>query len=164
MTLYEISNTYTEFMNAIESGDIPEEAIADTLDGIQGDFNEKADNIACIIKNLSAESVAIKAERDALNERIKSKQHREEALKAYLSSSMEAMKIPKVETARNAISFRKSTSCFIADEEDFKQRHTDLCKKELVVTIPRADIAKMLKSGEEISGAELRTKQNLQIK
>jgi len=164
MTLYEISNTYTEFMNAIESGDIPEEAIADTLEIIQGDFNEKADNIACIIKNLSAEVTAIKTERDALNERIKSKQHREESLKAYLSYAMESMKISKVETARNAISFRKSTSCFIPDEEDFKQRHTDLCKKELVVTIPRADIAKMLKNGQEISGAELRTKQNLQIK
>lgn len=164
MKLYEISNTYQDFLNAVESGDIPEEAVADTLEGIQGDFNEKADNIACIIKNLSAEADAIKAERDALSERLKAKQNRANYFKQYLSSAMAAMKIQKVETARNAISFRKSTSCFIADEEDFKQCHTDLCKKELVVTIPRADIAKMLKSGEEISGAELRTKQNLQIK
>ena len=164
MTLYEISNTYKSFLDAVESGEIPEEAVADTLEGIQGDFYDKADNIACMVKNLSADVVAMKAERDALSERIKSKQSKADSLKHYLSESMKTLDIPKIETSRNAISFRKSTSCFIADEEDFKQKHTDLCKKEIVVSIPKADIIKLLKDGQEISGAELKVSQNLQIK
>lgn len=164
MKLYEISNTYKSFLDAVESGDIPEEAVADTLEGIRGEFNEKADNIACMIKNLSADVDAMKNERDSLSDRIKSKQSKIDSLKHYLSESMKALELSKIETARNAISFRKSTSCFIADEEDFKQKHTDLCKKELVISIPKADIIKLLKDGQEISGAELRVSQNLQIK
>ena len=164
MTLYEITDTYKNFMEMVETGEIPEEAIADTLEGLQGDFNDKADNVACMFKNLSANVTAMKAERDALNERIKSKQSKADSLKHYLSESMKALELSKIETARNAISFRKSTSCFIADEEDFKQRHTDLCNKEIVISIPKTDITKLLKDGKKISGAELKTSQNLQIK
>jgi len=164
MTLYEITDTYKNFMEMVETGEIPEEAIADTLEGLQGDFNDKADNVACMFKNLSANVTAMKAERDALNERIKSKQSKADSLKHYLSESMKALELSKIETARNAISFRKSTSCFIADEEDFKQRHTDLCNKEIVISIPKFDITKLLKDGKKISGAELKTSQNLQIK
>jgi len=164
MTLYEITDTYKNFLEMVETGEIPEEAIADTLEGLQGDFNDKADNIACMFKNLSADVTAMKVERDALNDRIKSKQSKADSLKHYLSESMKALELFKIETARNAISFRKSTSCFIANEEDFKQKHSELCNKEIVVSIPKADIAKLLKDGQEISGAELKVSQNLQIK
>lgn len=36
MTLYEISSTYAAFFAAVENGDIPEEAITDTLQGLSG--------------------------------------------------------------------------------------------------------------------------------
>lgn len=164
MKLYEISNEYQQFLEAIENGEIPEEAIPDTLESIQDDFKTKADNIACCIKNLKAEAEAIKAEREALDERAKSKTARAERLKCYLSAAMQNTGITKIETSRNALSFRRSSALFIADEEDFKQRHADLCKQEIKVTIPRAEITKMIKSGKDITGAELRTNQNLQIK
>lgn len=164
MKLYEISDTYQQFLSAVENGDIPEEAVLDTLEGIQGEFNEKADNIACCIKNLKAEAEAIKAERDTLDERAKSKLSKAESLRNYLSVAMQNTGITKIETARNSLTFRRSSSLFIADENDFKQRHADLCKKEIKVTIPRTEITKMIKAGEDITGAELRTNQNLQIK
>ena len=69
MKLYEISNEYNQFLQAVEDEEIPIEAVADTLEGIKGEFNEKADNIACMIKNQEAEMLAIKAEKDALNKR-----------------------------------------------------------------------------------------------
>jgi hypothetical protein len=163
-TLYEISDQYAAFLSAVESGDIPEEAINDTLESIQGEFQDKADNIACMIKNLEAEANAMKCERDTLSERIKSKQNQAERLKEYLSREMQKVGVRKFETARNAISFRKSTSCEIADEEKFKQEHPDLCKEKTVVSISKSDVMKRLKAGEAISGAELVVKQNLQIR
>ena len=164
MTLYEISNEYQQFLSAVEEGEIPEEAIPDTLESIRDDFQIKADNIACYIKNLKAEADAIKDERDKLDKRAKSKTAIADYLKRYLSEAMQRTGITRIETSRNALSFRRSSALFIADEEDFKQRHADLCKKEINVTIPRAEITKMIKDGKDIAGAELCTKLNLQIK
>ena len=31
MTLYELTTTFNDFLGAVENGDVPEEAIADTL-------------------------------------------------------------------------------------------------------------------------------------
>ena len=65
MKLYEISSQYNQFLQAVENGDIPIEAVSDTLEAIEGEFEDKADNIACLIKNKEAEMLAIKAEKDA---------------------------------------------------------------------------------------------------
>ena len=74
MNLYEISVDYRRFQEQVESGEIPEEAIADTLEAIEGNFDDKVDSIACIIKSLLAEAKEIKSERDALDGRMKQKQ------------------------------------------------------------------------------------------
>ena len=46
MTLYEIATDYKNFIEAVENGEIPEEAITDTLESIQSLLEDKADNIA----------------------------------------------------------------------------------------------------------------------
>ena len=164
MNLYELSDTYKNFLDLVEAGEIPDEAIADTLESLAGDLEEKADNTACAIKGYLAEATAMEAEAKVLKDRAESKKRRAEALKNYLSGALLSAGITKMETARNAMSFRKSTSVYIHDEEDFKQRHPELVKTEVKVTIPKSEIAKLLKDGTEIYGAELRSNQNLQIK
>ena len=164
MSLYEISTVYRQFMDLVELEEIPEEAIADTLEGIQGDFNDKADNIACVIKNLNAEAEAIKTEMSILDSRMKAKRNRANNLKQYLAAAMQKIGANKLETARNCLSFRKSTQLVIEDEINFMQKHADLCKSEIKITIPKADITKLLKSGQVITGARLVEKQNLQVK
>lgn len=64
MKLYEISENYRAFMAAVDAGEIPEDAVADTLDGIEGAFDDKADAIACLIKELRLEAAGIKTEAD----------------------------------------------------------------------------------------------------
>lgn len=162
--LYEIKAEYINLLNAIDAGEIPEEAITDTLDGLQGELNEKADSLACIIKSLNSDAEAISSECDNLAKRAASKKAKAEFFKQYLSGMMQAAGIKKLETPRSVLSFRTSSSLFIADEQDFIQRHSDLCKKEIKITIPKKDITNLIKSGNEISGAELVIKQNLQIK
>lgn len=164
MTIYELAAQYEDFARLVEDGDIPDEAIADTFALLDAEFDEKADALACIIKELAAEAEAIKAQETALKERRQRKESRGEYLRGLLSESMKRLDKAKIETSRNVISFRKSTALVIADEEDFKQRHRDLCQVEEVVKIPKKDITDRLKAGEEISGATLETRKNLQIK
>ena len=58
--LYEISGRYQAALDSLtDNPDIPEDAIRDTLEGLEGEFEEKAIAVAAAIKNLAAESAAI---------------------------------------------------------------------------------------------------------
>lgn len=166
MKLYELTNDYLAFMQAVENGDIPEEAIADTLEAITAGIEDKADSIACMLKTLDAECAAIKAEEARLAERRKAKENTAERMKRYLSETLQSAGIDKVETARNRITFRKSETVEIADDAfiEWAQKNRD---DLLTYSAPKAnktEIKKALKSGAEIVGAELRINQNIQIK
>lgn len=112
MTLYEISNIYSEVLDA----DIPDEALIDTLEGIQGDFKDKADNLACYIKSLKSDVIALKAEAKSLTERARAKENKTERLKEYLFACMRSANIQKIETARNKIQIAKKTPTLKACE------------------------------------------------
>lgn len=59
LSLYEITGKYQELFDLFDNADIDDEdaiqAYFDTLEAIEGEFNEKAENIAVFIKTLSAE-------------------------------------------------------------------------------------------------------------
>ena len=168
MKLYEISENYRAFMAAVDAGEIPEDAVSDTLDGIAGDFEQKADNIACLIKELRLEAQAIKEEADNLYARQKQKQARADWLARYLQANMQAMGNGKIETARNRITIKKNpVSCKIMDEDTvlgFLQLHgmADCYKQE--TTIKKRELLMRLKDGEEIPGAELDVSERIEIK
>lgn len=168
MKLYEIADTYRAFMAAVDAGEIPEDAVADTLDGIEGEFDQKVDNIACLIKELRLEAQAIKEEADNLYVRQKQKQARADWLSRYLQANMQATGNGKIETARNRITIKKNpVSCKILDEDTvlgFLQLHgiADCYKQE--TTIKKRELLSRLKAGEEIPGAELDVSERIEIK
>ena len=168
-TLYEISDQYAAFLSAVESGEIPEEAIADTLDAIDGEFTDKADNIACFIKSLLAEKQAIKAEIDVLNERAEAKQRKADKLTDYLYQMFKLSGKTKIETARNVMSIRKNPPRVeIDDEAAFigwaqTEHKTDfLTIKD--PTVNKTAVKEALKAGIEIPHAQLVSSEKLTIK
>lgn len=168
MKLYEITNDYLALMQAIENDEIPEEAIADTLEAIKGEIEVKADNIACLLKNLDADIMAFKAEETRLAERRKVKEKAHERLKQYLSDMLQRVNIGKVETARNNITFRKSEAVEV-DEAVFIKWATEQFNREDLITATytekanKTEIKKILKTGVEMPGVTLITKQNIQL-
>ena len=166
MKLYEIANEYLALVEAIENEEIPEEAVADTLEAITAEIEDKADNIACLMKSLNAEALAIREEEKRLAERRKSKERVAERCKQYLSDVLQKASIDKVETARNKITFRKSESVEV-DEESFLSWAMTNRDDLLIYSAPTAnktEIKKALKDGVEIVGAVLRVNQNIQLK
>ena len=167
MTLFELSQDYKEFLMALEIGAIPEEAIKDTLDSITSLIDDKADNIACIIKTLQAEAKMLKEQEDSFAERRKEKQKRAESLTKYLANMLLEIDRTKIETVRNKIYFTKSECVKIEDEEAFihwalKERD-DLLKFEA----PKpslTEIKKAIKSGDKFEGVSIEKRQNIQIK
>lgn len=167
MKLYELTNDYQALMLAIDNDELPEDAVADTLEAITAEIEVKADNIACLLKNIEADIAAIKTEEERLAERRKAKAKTYDRIKVYLSEELQKANVPSVETARNRISFRKSEQVEIADEIAFiewarKNRDDLLTYKD--PTINKTEIKKAIKSGAEVFGASIVSKNNIQIK
>lgn len=59
MKLYELTNDYQQLLAMLdEENDFPPEAIADTLESISAEIEDKADNIACMLKSIDADITA----------------------------------------------------------------------------------------------------------
>lgn len=168
MTLYELMSDYENFLIAVENGDIPEDAIADTLEAIEGTIDEKIDSIACMMKSLEAEEAAIKAEEDRLAQRRKVKTNTRERLKSYLSEMLLAMGKTEFESARNKISFRKTPGKVVLDDEkafiEWASQNDDSLLTYGKPTVNKTAIKEAIDSGKEIQGAKIVVGKNLVLK
>ena len=100
MTLYDIADNYRSFFDAVEAGEIPEDAIAGTLEAINGEFDNKVDNIACMIKNWLTLANGQREEAKKLMDLAKDNEKRAEHWKDWLTMCMTMAGKKKVETTR----------------------------------------------------------------
>lgn len=112
MTLYEIDKSIEALVNAVDpdTGEITVDN--DALDALLMERDTKVENIACCIKNLSADAKALKEEEAALSARRKTTEKKVERLKDYLTYALHG---EKFQTAKCAVSFRKSSAVEVDD-------------------------------------------------
>ena len=163
MNLYEINEAINEVINSLlfevneETGEVSDELTA-KLEELKLQKEEKIDNIGAYIKNLSAEAKMLKDEEKALKERREAKERKAEHLKNYLASVLNG---EKFESPRVACSWRKSEAVAISNVELLPEEFT-VTKTE--ISADKTKIKEALKSGQEVTGAWLETRNNLQIK
>lgn len=169
-TLYEISDKYRAFMAMVDSGEIEDaDAITDTLDSIQQEFDAKVDNIACLYKNLVGQADMIEDEAKRQMDRAKHKRNVADRLKEYLAANLQSIGQEKFENERACISFRRSKALDITDEDALYGSLEAAGRLDLVriVTERKYDktaIKKEISSGASFDGAVLRENKNIQIK
>ena len=165
MQLYKIAKELEEIMLLLESEEeTDDKTLVEYMEQLEQDYTEKLDNIACMIKNEQAMADAIDNEVKNLIERKKQHENKALKLKEYVSMFMQQMGLNELETARNKISFRKSTSVEI-DVELFKESCPQLVERVEVELIPsKPELKALLKAGEILTGVEIIEKQNIQIK
>ena len=152
MNLYEINKAMQECIN-LETGEIDLEL----FEKLQLEKDEKIENVALWIKNISSDVEGMENEKKAFEERIKASKNKIISLKAYLEMTLNG---EKFQTAKCSITFRKSKSVEV----------TDILKLEkdyLKYADPTADktaIKKAIESGVIIAGASLVENLNVQIK
>lgn len=166
MNLYEIK---AEIAAAIESmfdtvneetGEV-DAGTVERLESLQAEKAEKLDGIGAYIKNLDSDIEGIDAEIKNLTERKKAKENKRDRLKEYVKPFIEEMENKKFESARVAFSLRSSESVNITDESAISAEYM---KTKTETTPDKTAIKKAIKAGAVVSGAELITKSNLQIK
>ena len=161
-----------------EDGDIIEDLEAyrqsyltawfDTLTSIEGEFNEKAENVAVYIKNLNAEIKAVKAEEKALKARRVSAENQVERMKKYLLNSMQAIGVKKISMPRARITLRLNAESVVVENEkaliDWAMRHDETILKYQDPELKKTDIKELLRMGEKIPFARLERKESVMLK
>lgn len=98
MRLYELTEAYEDIMNLLYDGETDEQTILDTLESIEGEIEDKADNYAKIIKSMLADAETIKKEEDRLHGRRMSLEGRAGWLKDTLQANLEFIGKTKFKT------------------------------------------------------------------
>lgn len=86
--LYKLNEAWQELANMLYQDDVDEQMILDTLESIEGDIEDMADNYAYIIAEIKNDANACKAEKTRLEKRQKVLENRENRLKSYLADVM----------------------------------------------------------------------------
>ena len=133
----------------------------DELAELQMAKEEKRENIALYIKNIEAEANAVKAEKQVFDDRYKRLMNKASKLRDYLTADLNG---EPFKTSKVAITFRKSESVNIINEDAVPERFLDIS----VVRKPiKSDIKKYLKEaeakGEDVPWAQIETKKNIQF-
>ena len=157
-SLYELTGAALELEELLRNESIDAQTYQDTLDSLGQET--KIESICYVIRNLQAEADMFKAEKEKMNARQKTAENGVTRLKDSLLNYLTVTNQSKVKSGLFNVSVGKTESVSVID--------LDKIPKEYL--IPQADkvdvatIKKILKSGEEIPGAELSENQHVRIR
>lgn len=108
MKLYEIAEQYKALETMLYDGEADEQIIFDTLEGVDMEFEDKADNYAKLIKGLLTDAESLKKEEERLYCRRKSLESRASWLKSKLEENMRFIGKTKFKTALFSFNIQKN--------------------------------------------------------
>lgn len=130
----------------------------DRLMKVEADFEVKAENIACFIKELSGEAETLRKEKKSVSSRLDAKTHLIDRLKTMLVENMTAIGRKKIDMPKAKISLRNNqeTAQFLHKKEFISwanMNRPDLLK--YTPEINRTAVKTALQNGDKIQGAVL---------
>jgi hypothetical protein len=140
MNLYTLAINYKQVQEMIEDG-ADYEVVKDTLQSIEESIQDKSQNIALLIKNINADTEAIKVEEKRLSERRKALENKSTRLKDYLKEQMEFCGVDRIKSTIVSIGIQKNPPVLnIQDgadipEEYYRQRDPEIDKRKLMQDI-----------------------------
>lgn len=156
-TLRELSKELIEVQELALDPDIPAQALTDTLDGMEGLFNEKAINVVHVIANSDGDLAALDAEINRLTARKKHIVSAQDRLRDYLRFNMEATGITKITSPLFTITLAKGRAVAVVDNESAIP--DEFVRVKTTVSPDKAAILAALKEGVEVPGAHIATSQ-----
>lgn len=98
MTLYELNAKQQELLDLAESGDVDPQTIADTMEALEGEIEEKIEAYGCVIKQMEADALGLKTEEDRMSARRKSIENNIKYMKTAVQDTMLATGKTKIKT------------------------------------------------------------------
>ena len=170
MNLYQINAEIEQLENACEDGMLIDEETGElitfdeALRQLRMAKEEKIENVALWVKNLTAESAAIYAEEESLAKRRKATDAKCERLKAYLISALmrEDGSAERFKSARCTVTVRSNpVKVTITDE---KKLPAEFFAETITRRADKVQIKEVLSRGIDIPGAVLERTRSVMIK
>ena len=97
-TLYQLTADYMNLLELAEDPDIDEQAFVDTLEGIEGALEDKAEGYAKVMRQLEADAAACEVESKRLKNKSKTIDNNIKRMKQALQFAMQATGKTKFKT------------------------------------------------------------------
>ena len=149
--LYELTNDYLQILSMLEDPELDPQTLADTMEGIEGEFEIKAENYAKVIKNLEGDILAIKAEIDRLTSKKRVIENNIKSMKSNLQYAMETTGKTKFKTELFGFNIQKNTPSVVIDLEDLSKLPSQFIKQH-EIEADKTAIKEALKRGENLDG------------
>lgn len=164
LTLYNITNRFTDLMDKAQNGEITEEEYNELGFEIAQELQTKGANVIGYIRNTELLIEAMKAEEKRIADTRKTGEAKLEKFKQYVLENMERLSLSKIQTELGALSVSKNPmSVEIENEDEIPSEF----KQEVVTTkIDKTAIRNHFKTtGEIIPGTKIiDDKMSLRIK
>ena len=169
MTLYDIDAQIAALDGAAEDDMLIDEetgelvSVSQALDALRMEREAKLENVACWVKNLSAEADAIREEEDRLFKRRKAAETKAANLKSWLLTAMtrEDGTTDKLKTGRVAVSVKRNPPSTVVDDALLPSTY----KVAKITYQPNKELIKReLLAGGEVPGAHLEYGRSVIIK
>ena len=161
-SLFKISNELQLIVNdIIENGGEISEGMENTLMITEDQLKAKAIDYGIVIRAMEYDNSIVDEEIKRLTQIKKVRTNTAERLKTALSEALIKFDVDEVASATMKINFRKSQVLEIIDEAKIDKKYKI---SKVTVSIDKISIKRDIKNGEMISGVQLITNQNLQIK
>ena len=161
--LYDLVGQYLALAELADDPDMPEDALTDSLEGITGEIEVKAEALLQVVAGMEGDTTAIDNEIKRLQARKAVITNRAASLKEYLRTNMEQSGIDKISCPLFQITLAKARPMLVVNNEaEIPEKYI----KTVTTSAPvKADILKALKAGESVPGCALgESKRGLLIK
>lgn len=164
LALYQLADLYLQDLQKLADLDLDEQTVADTLEGLSGELEVKATNVAAFARNLEASAEAIKRAEVQMELRRKAIERRADRLRSYLKDNMERTGILKIEGPHFQIAIKKNPPAVHVEA-------LELVPAEFMKTPPppppvldKKAVGDALKAGRDVPGCRLEQGTRLEIR
>ncbi len=157
-TLYELTGQFRELLELVEQGEVDPEMLADTLEGLEGEIEIKADGYAKVIKELEGKTAMLKGEIERLSNRKSAIENNIKTMKESLEIAMRTTGKVKFKTDLFSFNIQKNPARLVITG--------DVPKDYLIPQEPKVDnktIKDLLKE-KELDFAHLEQSESLRIR
>ena len=167
MKVYELVGSFNNLQELMEMDEFRGNVdIEEALSGIQGQLEDKVDNIGNLIVNISLPIAMLKAEEQRLKERRTNIEKEVERIKDWLSTEIKKLdkdgKGVRIEGKLHTVTLSKSSFNKLDESINLDLIPDEFKKVE--VKVDKQALKKALKEGAEIEGARLVESRSFRIK
>ena len=164
LALYEIADHYLADLQRLTELDLDEQTVLDTLEGLSGDLEVKATNVAMFARNLEASAEAIKVVEGQMAARRKAIENRAGRIRQYLKDNMERTGILKIEGPHFALSIKKNPPAVHVEAQELVPAEFFNVQPTPPPELDKKRVGEALKAGKDVPGCRLEQGTRLDIR